>query len=171
MKNPAVLYSLVFIVGVAAPTAKLTPGTASGTLSIDGKVVKLTHAYAGSRPNPFHEDQRDTLILLTDAALGPDALKAPDLEEASRAVANSVLFAINAKGESIREVVHHAALGAQSLQMSGFTNAAYTAGPASKDHIEGSFATKHVEDFAGHKYELAVTFRASFVKAGPTTKK
>jgi hypothetical protein len=147
----------------AAPAAKVAPGTASGTLSIDGKVVALKHAYAGSRPNPFHEDQRDTLVLLTETALAPGAVG--DLEEASSGPANSVLFAINAKGESILEVVHHASLGGQHLRMSGFTNATYTAGPVTKGTISGAFATKHEEDFAGHKYVLAVTFNAKLVNS------
>jgi len=167
-----VITVLAILVSVgAAPPVKLAPGTASGTLSVDGKVVALTHAYAGSRPNHFHEDQMDTVVLLTDKALGPDAVKAQDLEQASSGLLNSVLFAINAKGESILEVVRHATLGAQHLQMSGFTNATYTAGPVTKDTIGGVFATKHEEDFAGHKYALAVTFNARLTKGRAPQKK
>ena len=49
--------------------------------------------------------------------------------------------------------------------MSGFTNAKFTPGPAAKERIEGAFATKGEEDFAQHKYTLAVSFNANLVKA------
>ena len=150
---------------LATAAAKVAPGTAAGTLTIDGTAVELTYAYAMSQPNVFKKEQMDTAVLLTDTALPPEALKVEDLQRATRGIKNSVLFAIDASGKPQLEIVHHVALGGMVLQMSGFTHAKFTGAPITKEHIEGSFATQGEEDFMKHRYKLAVSFNANVVQA------
>jgi hypothetical protein len=152
-------------VALAGAAGKQAPGTAAGTLTIDGKAVKLTHAYALLQPNTFEKEKMDTVVLLTDTALPPEALKVEDLERATRGLKNAALFAIDATGRPQREVVRHAALGDNVLQVSGFTRAKFSGPPITAERIEGSFATKAEEDFMSHKYTLSVSFNADVVKA------
>src|SRR5687767_14743964 len=125
--------ALVLQAGLATAADKVALGTAAGNLTIDGKAVKLTHAYAMSQPNPFNKEQMDTVVLLTDTALPPEAMRVEDLERATRGITNAVLFAIDASGKPQREVVHHVALGDRTLQMSGFTRAKFAGAPITKE--------------------------------------
>lgn len=143
------------------------PGTASGSFSVDGKVIELHHAYAMAQANPFDEKKTDTAILLTDKPL-PEAAFAgvKDLEAAGRLEPrNSVLFVLDESGQAMREVVHHDALGDMSLQMSGMTHADITIKSRADNRIEGSAQTKGPEDFLKHKYEVKAQFEAPIRQA------
>jgi hypothetical protein len=144
------------------PPEPASPGTASGSFSVDGKTIELHFAYAMVQANPFDEKKTDTAILLTDTPL-PEAAFAgvKDLETAGRLEPhNSVLFVLDESGQAMREVVHHDALGDMSLQMSGMTHADITIKARTGDRIEGSARTKGPEDFLKHKYEIKAQFQA-----------
>jgi hypothetical protein len=152
---------------VGLPPEPASPGTASGSFSVDGKKIELHYAYAMAQVNPFDEKKTDTAILLTDKPL-PEAAFAgvKDLEAAGRLEPhNSVLFVLDESGQATREVVHHDALGDMSLQMSGMTHAAITITSRAEDRIEGSAQTKGPEDFLKHKYEVKAQFQAPIRQA------
>jgi hypothetical protein len=155
-----VLGSLAFRAG-ALPDSP-APGTANGTFSIDGKSVEVHYAYALSQPNAFDEKKSDTAILLTEKPLSEKELEgAGDLEKAGRGTKrNSVLFVLDEGGRPIREVVHHDALGDDSLQMSGMTHSDFQSEYQGKDRIQGTIRTKGSEEFLKHKYATDLRFNA-----------
>ncbi|MGH9441278.1 MAG: hypothetical protein ACRD16_03275, partial [Thermoanaerobaculia bacterium] len=120
------LPALLALGALAAPGTlrsadSLAPGEASGTFSLDGKVVLLHHAYAMTQPSDFEEKKTDTAILLTENAVPEEKLRGlEDLERAGEG--NSLFFKLDETGNAIREVVRHTALGDASLQMSGMTH-------------------------------------------------
>lgn len=156
----AVLGSLAF--RAAALPDSPAPGTAKGTFSIDGKSVEVHYAYALSQPNTFDEKKSDTAILLTEKPLSEKELEgASDLEKAGRGTRrNSVLFVLDEGGRPIREVVHHDALGDDSLQMSGMTHSDFQSEYQGKDRIQGTIRTKGSEEFLKHKYATDLRFNA-----------
>lgn len=150
----------------AGPPPK--PGAAAGTLTIDGKPLALSHAYALAQPNTFEKSKTDIAIALTEKPLPAGALRdIAELDDALRSVHGYVFFKINEAGSPIREVVDHPALGDETLQMSGFTRAGFTARVfgKDKDRVEGTFATKQPESFLGHRYEVKVEFSAALLRA------
>lgn len=152
----------------AAQAAEALPktGSATGTLSIDGKAIDLKHAYAMAQPNVFEAQKTDIALLLTQHPLPEGALRdLEDLGDATRGLKGFVYFKIQDEGKPIYEMIDHPALGDMRLQMSGFTHAAFTARSLSKDLIQGSFKTDKPEEFMGHRYELAVRFNASVLQA------
>jgi hypothetical protein len=158
-----VLLGPVGAAGLPSPS----PGTASGSLSIDGKSVELHYAYAMSQANRFDETKTDTAILLTDRPLPESGLSGlKDLEGAgSGELRNSVLFVIEEDGKAKREVIHHDSLKGTNLQMSGMTQADVKITARTADRIEGSAQTKKPEDFFEHKYQINVQFQAA-IRAG-----
>src|ERR1043166_6233864 len=46
-----------------------------GTLTVNGKTVKLTHSYATTRKNSFDKKKTDVLVLFSDRELPADVLK------------------------------------------------------------------------------------------------
>lgn len=162
----AAALAMLSATGLAAGT--LSPGKASGALSIDGKSVKLAYSYAFAQPNTFDKQKTDIAVLLTESPLPPDALKnAEEMSDAVRGQTNYVLFEIGEDGKPTREVVAHTTLGDSTLQMSGFTNAQFAPAVFNREMVEGSFATTKVEEFAKHTYELKVTFKAAVQNPKP----
>jgi hypothetical protein len=156
---------LVMMLAAFASAAGLAPGTAKGTLVIDGKPSELQFAYAMTQPNVFEKTRMDTAILVTSLPLGDGALKdLDDLEDALRMVPNGVLFKLDDKGEATREVIKHSTLQG-NLQMSGMTHAKFTKATQTKDRISGSFATSGEDTVLDHKYQLQVQFDAPIVMA------
>ena len=147
-----------FVAAVPPPS----PGSASGTFSIDGKTVELRYAYAMAQPNTFDEKKTDTAILLTDKEVPESAFAGlKDLESAGRGqTRNSVLFVLGEDGQARREVIHHAALGESNLQISGMTHSDVKITARTVDRIEGSAQTSGAEDFLKHKYQLKAQFQA-----------
>jgi hypothetical protein len=58
---------------VAAPLA--AQNHVSGTLTVDGKAVKLTHVYAFATPGFFDPKTQDVVVVLCDDALPPAAVR------------------------------------------------------------------------------------------------
>jgi len=150
-------------------------GTASGTLTLNGKPVPLRHAYAMAQPNTFDASKNDTAILLTEEPLPEGALNGiGDLQEATyelirgRKHEGMAYFKINSAGKAIYELIDHPALVSgqyRQIQMSGFTHAGFAPKQMGPDRAEGAFATSKPEDFMSYKYEIKVEFSAPLMKA------
>jgi hypothetical protein len=154
--------------GGASPNPPaLAAGTATGSVSIDGKSVPLRFAYAMAQPNKFDKAKTDTAILLTEKPLPESALASlNDLERAgSGEKRTSVLFVIEEDGKPIREVVNHESLSGTNLQMSGMTHSEIKIGSRKAGRIEGSLQTKEPEKFMSHQYELKAQFNAGIREA------
>jgi hypothetical protein len=152
-----------------ATGVKSYAGTASGTLTIDGKGIPLKYAYAMSQPNTFDDAKNDIAVLLTEKSLPDGALNGiGDLRDATRNHHGYAYFKINNAGKPIYELIDHPATkeGKYSqIQMSGFTHAGFVPGRMGKDRVEGSFATSKPEDFMTYKYEINAEFSAPLLKA------
>jgi hypothetical protein len=150
-------------------------GTASGSLTLNGKKVPLKYAYAMTQPNTFDAKKNDTAILLTEKPLADGALEdLEDLQDATHPLIRSgnhdgmAYFKINSSGKPIYELIDHPALKAgqyRQIQMSGFTHAGFVPKKMERDRVEGTFATPKVEDFMTYKYEIQVEFSAPLVQA------
>ena len=157
----ALLLAALALPRAARAAVTVAPGEADGSFSIDGKTVSLHHAYAMTQPSDFDETKTDTAILLTEDPLPAKAFEElKDLESAAQGKGNSLLLKLDDSGRAIREVVHHAALGDGSLQMSGMTNSEVHVAARTVDAISGSVATAKEEEFLKHRYRSDVRFHA-----------
>lgn len=68
-----VLVCLVLVCLVVSVNAYAT-NSVSGTLTVNGKTAKLTHAYAATKENPFDKKRTDVYILFTDRELPANAV-------------------------------------------------------------------------------------------------
>lgn len=67
LRSSFVVAVLSVLLSLAATAVQ--PGTAAGTITIDGTPVPLTHAVRTTRPNAFDENAVDTVVVLSDRAL------------------------------------------------------------------------------------------------------
>jgi hypothetical protein len=51
------------------------PGTASGTMTVNGKVTPLKYAISRLKPNPFDKKKTDVVVLLSDVPVSADNFK------------------------------------------------------------------------------------------------
>jgi hypothetical protein len=161
---------IVFGVGpLTAVNAESLAGTASGTLTINGKAIPLKYSYAMIQPNTFDPGKNDTAVLLTEEPLPEGALSGiGDLSEATRNCHDWAYFKINSSGKPIYERIDHPSIKGgkySQIQMSGFTHADFVSRKAGKDRVEGSFATSKPEDFMTYQYEIKVDFSTPLLRA------
>ena len=153
----------------AAAEAQSSAGTASGTLTINGKGIPLKYAYALAQPNTFDAAKNDIAVLLTENPLPEGALSGlGDLRDATRQQHGWAYFKINSAGKPIYELIDHPATKEGKygqIQMSGFTHAGFVPGRMGKDRVEGSFSTSKPEDFMTYKYEIKAEFSAPLLMA------
>jgi len=162
----ALFFSTVEIKPSLAKEAQPVLGSASGVFSIDGKKIKLNHAYAVAQPNTFDENKIDIAVLLTEKPIPVEELKGiQNLQDATQGKHNWTFFKLDEKGAPIHEVINHRSLGDSRLIMTGFTIAKFIPQLFSKNRIAGSFKTKGAENFGKYKYEIDVKFNASVMKA------
>jgi hypothetical protein len=94
-----------------APALLAADGTAKGTLTVAGKAIPLTHAYALAQKGFFDAKSDDILVLLSDVPLTDAALTDPferqKLEKAGKL--HSVEAVIDAKKQPINVTVRHSA--------------------------------------------------------------
>jgi len=83
----SLLAALAPVVLIAAGLT-IEPGKASGSITIDGAAIPLTHAIRTTKPNAFDETSLDTVVILSDRPL----TKADTVDEPA-------LFARALKGE------------------------------------------------------------------------
>jgi len=67
-------FPLLVSLFAALPALAAGPGTAAGTLTVNGKAAKLTHAYAARRADPFDKSKQATYIVLADQEVPPAAV-------------------------------------------------------------------------------------------------
>lgn len=142
------------------------PGSATGTLTIDGKALRLACSYAMSQPNSMDPAKTDVAILITGSPLPNRTMKnLQDLYEATKDLNGFAYYVIDDTGKPTYEVVAHPSLGDTRLQMSGFTHASVTFKSLGMDKVAGSVDTKGPQDFLDHKYLIGVTFSAPVAEA------
>jgi len=163
-----VLLVLSLLLGQVAEVqaGEMKPGTASGSILIDGASMKLNHAYAMAQPNTFEKEKTDIAVLLTEKPVPVKAFKdVEDLRDVAVRQHTWVYFEINDKLKPITEVIDHPSLNGQQLQVSGITHADFVQNEINKDRISGFFKTKKEEKIFDHIYQVNVAFNAPILQA------
>jgi hypothetical protein len=152
----------------AQPAAAQAPpvGKASGTVTIDGKAMKVVYAYAWAEPNTFEPTKNDVVILLTDKPVPAESFGGVDgLMGVGRRLDHFALYGIDDTGKLNREVIAHPVLGDQWIQMSGATRASFTKKTLSAQRVVGSIVLKSPETVLGHRYAVKIDVDAAVVAA------
>ena len=155
--------SSVFATSLKATGAKadLADGTASGTLTVNGKVTKVAYAYARSVPGFFDKNTQDTQVIVSDVpldarALGDDFAR-NDLAEAGKLHAFEII--IDASGTPISTAWRDN--GFKGPQPSGLSSSdVFTKTVLDGKVVEGGYKSAEPAEFFGNTYSFDVTFRA-----------
>jgi len=161
MKKFFALGLLVFAGTLALASAD---GTASGTLTIKGKPVKLQYAYAWHEPDPFDSSKTMTVVMVSDVKLAPEVAM-DDFEPRELAKQNklsAVRLEIDSDGSITQGMffsglLENGSFGAGGMHMFDkkvLTNAA----------VEGKAYMDKPRDFFGTTYVYETTFKAPVAK-------
>jgi hypothetical protein len=154
-------YDVTFDATVAPlPTASMQPGSASGTLSVDGTVYQLRHAYARTEPGAFDPKQKQVVLELFDAEVAAGARKDHfamiDLVRGGKVHGLSVTIDTDRRvitgGFYVTALESASSTGWQQLEAIAFDM---------KSGIEGRLYSKGVQDLLGHPVQIDVRFNVA----------
>jgi hypothetical protein len=156
--------SSLLATALAATESRADPadGTASGTLTVNGKTVKVAYAYARSVPGFFDKATQDTQVIVSDVPLDEKALADPfvrgDLADAGKLHAFEIT--IDATGTPISTAWRDN--GFKGPQPSGLSSAdPFTKKVLDDKFVEGNYKSAEPAEFFGNTYAFDVTFRAA----------
>jgi hypothetical protein len=158
--TPAGRSALVVVVATlaACPLIAVQAGKAAGTATVDGTTATLAFAVSTTKENIFDDTKKDTVVVVTDRALGETA--ADDEVGLSLRARRGELFvlAIRLDGTKLVNVsVSHKGLsGIVKLPGAWFE---YKAGKAGAGTVAGSLTLAKRES-DGHSYACSVEFAA-----------
>jgi hypothetical protein len=153
-------YDVTFDAPVAAlPKPSMQPGTAAGTLTVDGKVYELRHAYARTEPGAFDAKKKDIVLHLVDAPVGAAAFAdrfAPrDLIKAGKL--HGLTVTIDASGRVISGGFHLAELEfASSTGWQQLEPILFEAGK-----VEGRLYSQGAHEIMGHELVIDARFNVA----------
>lgn len=167
----AVVATAATTAAAAPPSTGLTPGKAKGTITVNGKAVTLTHAYAALEPNPFDEKKSDIVVLLTDRPL-PAAAMAGDLSDAATSVPTWLRLKLRDDPEMAKSMgrerwivgnrtLGHEVLKTQTLQTSPDFDTKLDSVAMGTDRVEATAYTDGVKEQFDDKFEYRVSFNAA----------
>jgi len=151
-------YDVTFETTVAPlPTASMQPGTASGTLSVDGTVYQLRHAYARTEPGTFDPKQKQVVLDLFDAEVAPAARK--DRFATIDLVRGGKVHGLSVTIDADRRVISGSfyVMGLEMASSTGWQQVEAIAFDM-KSGIEGRLYSKGVHDLLGHPVEIDARF-------------
>jgi hypothetical protein len=155
--------SLLFpLLSATASQADPADGTASGTLTVNGKITKVAYAYARQVPGFFDPNTKDTQVIVSDVPLDAKALSDDfargDLADAGKLRAFEIT--IDATGKPISTVWRHN--GFKGPSPSGLSSDdVFTKKVLDDKFAEGSYKSAEASEFFGNTYAFDVTFRAA----------
>ena len=153
------LLSLAIAALLASPLLAGQPGQAAGTATADGTTATLAFAASTTKENLFDESKKDTIVVLTDRALGDAA--ADDEVELSLRARRGELFVLMLRldgGKLVNVGVCHEGLSGIALLPGAWFN--YTPARAGGGTAAGSLKLA-TREFDGHSYACAVEFVAA----------
>src|SRR2546423_3189723 len=157
----AFLLSLLIAVPAAAA------GTASGTLTINGNAVKLTHAYAARKADPFDKTKQVSYILLADQEVPLAAvhdmgeMMMYDNEHHLNALELTVtdeekqVISVGITSPNLTGMGHFSGVGKQKLDLTSID----------ANHVAGRIYLEKPDDFFKNTYIYDVKFDAPFSAA------
>ena len=152
---------IVSLLSAKGAKADLADGTASGTLTVNGKTTKVAYAYARQVPGFFDANTKDTQVIVSDvpldaAALG-DGFARDDLAKAGKLHAFEIT--IDATGTPVSTAWRHD--GFNGPMPSGLSSAdVFTKKVLDDKFVEGSYKSAEAAEFFGNTYAFDVAFRA-----------
>lgn len=156
-------FSLV-ATSLSATDGKADPadGKAEGTLTVNGKTVKVAYAYARQVPGFFDANSKDTQVIVSDVPLEGEALTDDFVRIglAKEGKLHAFEITIDATGTPISTAWRHD--GFDGPMPSGLSSAdVFTKKVLDDKVVEGSYKSAAEEEFFGNTYEFDVTFRAA----------
>jgi hypothetical protein len=154
---------LVSLLPATVAKAEPADGTASGTLTVNGKTTPVAYAYAWQEPGFFDKSTMDTHVIVSDVPLdATTALQDPfargDLADAGKLHAFEIT--LDASGTPISTAWRHN--GFSTPAPSGISTADLFAKEAFDDKIvAGSYKSAAPAEFFGNVSVFDVTFRAA----------
>jgi len=149
---------------LAAPHSHAAPadGTASGTLTVNGKTTEVAYAYARSVPGFFDKNTMDTQVIVSDVPLDAKALSddfaRSDLADAGKLHAFEIT--IDASGTPISTAWRDN--GFKGPMPSGLSSAdVFTKKVLDDKVVDGGYKSAEEAEFFGNTYSFDVTFRAA----------
>jgi hypothetical protein len=151
---------------LASPAARAADGRAEGTITVNGKTTKLTHAYARAVKGFFDKTKEDVVVILSDVPLEAKALE--DQFERSRMADAGKLHAfeitIDADGKPISTAFRDN--GFRKASPSGLSSAdVFTKKVFDGKTVEGSYKSAKESEFFGETYSFDVSFKAPITRA------
>ena len=148
-----------------ASKAEPADGTASGTLTVNGKTTQVAYATARSVPGFFDKATRDTEVIVSDVPLDAKALSDPfvrgDLAAAGKLHAFEIT--IDATGTPISTAWRHD--GFTTPAPSGLSSAdPFTKTVLDDKVVAGNYKSAEEAEFFGNTYAFDVTFRAAIAQ-------
>jgi hypothetical protein len=145
--------------------ADLAEGAASGTLTVNGKTIKVAHAYARSVPGFFDANSNDTQVIVSDVPLDAAALADEfariDLAKAGKLHAFEIT--IDAAGTPVSTAWRHN--GFEGAMPNGISTAdLFTKQVLDGKLVAGSYKSAEPAEFFGNTYAFDVTFRAAIAR-------
>ena len=164
-RTALVLAASSLLATALAPTAghaDQANGTASGTLTVNGKVTPVAYAYARQVPGFFDKSTMDTEVIVSDVPLDAQALGDPfvrgGLAEAGKLHAFEII--IDASGTPISTAWRDN--GFKGPTPSGLSSAdPFTKTVLDGKVVAGSYKSAEPAEFFGNTYAFDVTFRAA----------
>lgn len=158
--------ALVLSLFAATAAHAAAPGTASGTLTVNGKPVTLSYAMARTQKNPFDAKKTDVLLLLTNVPVAPAAM-ADDFGRMKLAGKNDfagVEVEIDPEGNVISGTLYSPEFRKFNGMISA-TGMHKFEGTMTPLAIEGKLFIPKEDDFASYTYRYEATFHAAIAKA------
>jgi hypothetical protein len=154
---------------LSPPAARADDGTASGTITVNGKTTKLSHAYARAVPGFFDKTKEDVQVILTDVPLDAKALE-DEFERIHLADAGKLHafeITLDAEGKPISTAFRDN--GFKKASPSGLSSAdVFTKKVFDGKTVEGSYKSAKQGEFFGETYSFDVSFRAEITRAAKT---
>jgi hypothetical protein len=158
---------LLSFLALALPSLAAGPGTASGTLTVNGKAVKLTHAYAARKKDPFDKTKQVTYVLLADQEVPLAAVH--DMGEMmmydDKHHLNSIevtftdddrqVISVGINSPNLTGMGHFSGVGKQKLELKAID----------ASHAAGRLYLEKPDDFFKNTYIYDVAFDAPFSAA------
>lgn len=142
-----------------------------GTLTVNGKTFKLTHAYATTRQDSFDKKKTDVLLLFTDVEMPANVLEDEFgvMEVLNKTPFNGVDAKIDPDKEVVSGDVYSTALKKINyFSANGMQNAEITAWTPSR--IAGKLYMEKPDDFFENIYQYSITFDVPIVTAAQMKK-
>ena len=171
----ALLAGFILATGAAAvaPPADAADGKAEGTLTVNGKVTKLSYAYARAVKGFFDKTKEDVEVILTDVPLEAKALEDQfeRMHMADAGKLHAFEITIDAEGKPISTAFRDS--GFKKASPSGLSSEdVFTKKVFDGKTVEGRYKSAKQAEFFGETYSFDVAFRADITrkaKAVPPT--